>query len=149
NPEVFEAHRAGYFNRYQPKDLAEINLVEGIAQDYWRVARARHDESAIFLLCQTESGEEGSDTWLKHSMVLARLTLYIGRIERSIERNIKSLEALQTERKKIESKQLEEAKLLVQLAWRNGKEYDPARDFPPETGFEFSAADLAALVEQD
>ena len=62
------------------------------------------------------------------------------------------LKEVQAERRAKQAKQLEEAKLLAQLALSKGETYDPSRDFPAEkgqNGFAFSAAEINLLLDRE
>ena len=62
------------------------------------------------------------------------------------------LPALQTERKAAVAKAEKEARLLLQLAEHEGRNFDPAIDFPPESkplGFVFSKLEIKRQIERD
>ena len=61
---------------------------------------------------------------------------------------MKQLEALQAERKARQAQQLEEAKLLAQLALIEGQVYDPKQDIALP-GFVYSSRELNALIDRD
>ena len=65
---------------------------------------------------------------------------------------MKLLKEIQAERRAKQAKQLEEAKLLAQLALSKGETYDPSKDFPPvagQNGFAFSAAEINRLLDRE
>ncbi|SPE40282.1 hypothetical protein SBA3_370047 [Candidatus Sulfopaludibacter sp. SbA3] len=73
------------------------------------------------------------------------MSLYEGRIHRRMERNMKMLKELQTERKAALEQVVEDATVLAQYAASQGEAYDPERDFPPEAlppQFGFSLSEI-------
>ena len=143
----WELHRAGYFERFSPVGIPEINLVEGIAHDNFRLIRIRAIEDDIFL--RTPETDAPEEVWTAHHKELNNLALYMQRTERLIERSTKSLKELQTERRAAETKALEEAKLLAECAWEEGRLYDHAIDGDPRQAFVFSNDELALAVTRD
>ena len=98
--------------------------------------------------------------WMEDSKNLQNLSFYEQRISRNLQRNMALLDRLQSERKAAaekaaaeekaaRAKAFEEAKLLAQLSLMKGQPYDPKRDFPPENGFDFSAAEINAAIDRD
>jgi hypothetical protein len=158
---AFEKHCAGIRDALHPAGAFELDLAQSIAEDRWRLARARALESGIFALGYShQTGESPNHpevdaalsqarTWLADGKNLQLLTLYEQRIHRSIEKTMEQLKALQTERMAARQKALEEAQLLAQLAYMRDQPYDPARDFPPEIaeiGSEFSTRVINQLI---
>ena len=78
----------------------ETDLVQSVADDRWRLKRAAAIEANIYTIGLTEpdklhTGHEQSDaalamarTFLEHGGDLALLSLYEGRLQRKVERNI-------------------------------------------------------------
>jgi hypothetical protein len=160
---AFKKHCHGICEALAPVGAIELDLAQAIAEDRWRLNRARALENSIFALGQSEhlreySGEPEVDvaltqgrTWMDHAHELHLLTTYENRIRRSVEKNTAELNALQTQRKAAIAKAEEEARLLVQLAEAEGGDYDPADDFPPETqpiGFVFSRPAIQRQIER-
>ncbi|HEY6344315.1 MAG TPA: hypothetical protein VIY49_22715, partial [Bryobacteraceae bacterium] len=143
--QAFKKHCDGIREALAPVGALELDLAQAIAEDRWRLNRARALENSIFALGQSEhlvqdSGHPEADaalaqgrTWMAHAHQLHLLTTYENRIRRSVEKNTAELQALQAQRKAAIAKAEEEAVLLVQLAQTEGGEYDPADDFPPES----------------
>ena len=162
--QAFKKHCDGIREALAPVGALEIDLAQAIAEDRWRLNRARALENSIFALGQGEhlreySGEPQVDTaiaqgrtWMAHAHELHLLTTYENRIRRSVEKNTAELRALQAERKAAIAKAEEEARLLVQLAEAEGGDYDPADDFPPESqplGFVFSRSAIQRQIDRD
>src|ERR1700733_7048777 len=104
-----------------PETPMERQFALSIAEDSWRLNRARAIENNMFAL-----GHEGERRELQIALADARtfqaqanqfqlLTIYEQRINRNLQRNLKQLHELQAERKAQRERALEEAKLLAQL----------------------------------
>ena len=161
--QAFKKHCDGIREALAPVGALELDLAQAIAEDRWRLNRARALENSIFALGQGEYLREYSGhpetvaafaqgrTWMTHAHELHLLTTYENRIRRSVEKNTAELRALQAERKAAVAKAEEEARLLVQLAEVEGGDYDPADDFPPESqplGFVFSRPAIQRQIER-
>jgi hypothetical protein len=135
--QAFKEHCEGIRGALAPVGAFEADLAQAIAEDHWRLNRARALEDSIFALGQRDhfieaAGHPEADaaftqarTWMAHAHELHLLTTYENRIRRSVEKNTAELRALQTQRKATVAKAEEEARLLVQLAEAEGGDYDP------------------------
>ena len=135
---AFDKHCTGIRESLSPAGAFEIDLAQSIAEDRWRLNRARALEGGIFALGQrlTRRRRPALDqarTWLADSRNLQLLTLYESRIQRSIEKALAQLTTLQEKREAVHRKAMEEAQLLAQLDHMRGQPYEPERDFPAET----------------
>ena len=77
------------------------------------------------------------------------LSLYEGRIQRRVEKNVKMLQEAQAQRKAALKQAVEEAALLAQAAQIQGETYDVEREFPPSAlppQFDFSLPEIARLA---
>src|SRR5271155_957413 len=168
---AFEQHCTGIHESLEPVGALEIELAQSIAEDHWRLKRARAIETGIFALGQqgalgSLATPDRSDpaqlpideaisqarTWLAKSENFQLLALYEQRIHRAIERNMAEFRTLRAERQAARKQALEEAQLLAQLAHSKGEKYNPASDFPPELiqiGSDFSAAGLTRLINRN
>jgi hypothetical protein len=162
--QAFKKHCEGIREALAPVGPLELDLAQSIAEDRWRLNRARAIENSIFALGQGEHIVEDAGhhpevaaafaqglTWIAHARELQLLMTYENRIRRSVEKNTAELRALQAERKAAVAKAEEEARLLVQLAEAEGGDYDPADDFPPESqpvGFVFSRPAIQRQIER-
>jgi hypothetical protein len=161
--QAFKKHCDGIRQALAPVGALEADLAQAIAEDRWRLNRARALENSIFALGQGEHlreyGHPETDaafaqgrTWMAHAHELHLLTTYENRIRRSVEKNTAELRALQAERKAAIAKAEEEARLLVQLAEAEGGDYDPADDFPAESqplGFVFSRSAIQRQIDRN
>jgi hypothetical protein len=169
--EASDHHCAGIRESLEPVGALEIELAQSIAEDHWRLKRARAIETGIFALGQmgalgslvTNDRDDPAQlpidealsqarTWLAKSENFQLLALYEQRIHRAIAKNMAQFRTLRTERQAARQQALEEAQLLAQLAHSKGEKYDPARDFPPELlqiGSDFSSAGLSRLINRN
>ena len=170
--QAFDQHCTGIRESLEPVGALEIELAQSIAEDHWRLKRARAIESGIFAAGQqgllgfnfgvatTEDPAQllledtliQARTWLAQSGNFQLLALYEQRIHRAIEKNMAQLRTLRAERQAAHKQALEEAQLLAQLAYSKGEKYDPARDFPPEIlqiGSDFSSVGIRRLINRN
>jgi hypothetical protein len=147
-----EAHDhfcSGIVDSLQPETSMEQQLAHSVAEDNWRLNRARAIENNMFAL-----GHEGEHRGLQIALADARtfqsqanqfqlLTIYEQRINRNVLRNLKQLQELQAERRQQREHALEEAQLLAQQSLLNGLPYEPAKD-----GFGFSNAEINSAIDR-
>jgi hypothetical protein len=163
---AFEKHCQSIVEALAPVGILEHDLAQSIAEDKWRLNRARAIEHGIFALGQMADESQPDSlqndpreidqpeisqalsqakTWIEDGKHIQLLALYQQRIQRSIERNIAELRTLRAERLAARQQAVEEAILLSQLAKSKGETYNPAADFPsPE--FVFSIAEFELLI---
>jgi hypothetical protein len=140
--EAFNKHCDGIRKDLDPEGALETNLAQAIAEDYWRLNRARALENGIFALGQTEHVPEDSEqpeldaalaparTWMDHAHQLQLLTTYESRIRRSVEKNTAEFRALKAERKRAPFEA--ELEHFINQQFEGGN-HDPAGDVPAET----------------
>jgi hypothetical protein len=140
-------------------------LAQEIAEDRWRLKRARSLENSIFAeghnnhVGELESGHPQVDAalaegriWIEQAKYFHLLTLYESRIRRTIEKNTVELKAMQSQRKEAFAAAQKEAILLARLAQTEGATYVPAADFTPAHdfgGFVFSSSEIARLLDRE
>jgi hypothetical protein len=168
---AFEQHCTCIRESLEPVGALETELAQSIAEDHWRLKRARAIETGIFaagVLGQLGHPYGGiredaaqvpidealskAHTWLTKSQNFQLLALYEQRIHRAIEKNMAQLRTLRVERQAVRQQALEEAQLLAEHAYSKGEKYDPARDFPPEIlqiGSDFSSAGIRRLIDRN
>jgi hypothetical protein len=154
---AYEKHCQGYHQSLAPRGPVEIDLVQAVADDRWRLKHAACLESSIFADGITQpdevtSGNAEVDTalaqgrvWISKGGNLQLLGLYESRIQRRFEKNMAEIRTLQSDRKASLEQILEEADLLWQLAESKGEEADPSQ-FVVLTRFDFSGTDIIRLV---
>jgi hypothetical protein len=161
---AYTSHCEGILADLQPVNHRERWLANSIAEDQWRLNRARALESNIFAIGMSRTdinidSAEGhaaicqAKTWLADGRQLQQLALYESRIRRSIEKNEKQLKELQAERKAAYDKALDEEMLLARLAIMEGETYSvaPEEDGRPDrpNGFGFSTEQILTRVRRE
>jgi hypothetical protein len=144
-----------------PNSDAERQLASDIANDQWRLNRARAIEENIFALdLATSPLESGDDyetgqalnqaqTYLDHARELQLLTVYAGRIARAISKNKAELKALQAERNAARERAFEEALLLAELNESKGLPHDSEQTSTCGHGFGFSASEIKYHLDRN
>jgi hypothetical protein len=155
---LYEQFRATTMATLEPAGETEHALTQSIADDLWRLNRARAIEENIFALDlatapETEDNEihlafSQAQTFLDHAREIQLLTLYANRIARSIDKNKAELRSLQAARRQAREAALEEAILLAELAQSKGETYDPNMEATPGHGFGFSTSEIHRLIDR-
>jgi hypothetical protein len=139
--EAFNRFCAEIVASLNPANAIERQLAQSIAQDNWRLNRARAMEDNILALGHTgNAAEMDAENPQIHAAVTAArvfsddpvqfqlLTLYMQRTNRDIHRNMQLLRELQAERRAERAAELKEASRLQQLAEMKGVPYDASAD---------------------
>ena len=158
--DAFETFAREIRQAYFPVGALETQIAQSIAEDEWRLSRARAIENNVIALGHSSiDGEVDTvNTQMHAAMTQARvfwrnpekfalLSIYEQRISRKLERNEARLRALQTERKAALEAALEEARLLAELAESKGETYHPAPDFESRIGFGFSLPEFTRQLD--
>jgi hypothetical protein len=137
----YERHLAAFQDEYQPIGLCECELVQSIADTFWRLARIPCLEMAIFAKGRIEFANlfdehslaarphlTDAQTFLVYEKQIRNLQLQEARLVRRRERETAELRKLQAER--------------IQQAERVQKE--DIRQATPANGFEFSTSEFQA-----
>jgi hypothetical protein len=158
---AYDKHCQGYHESLAPALPIEVDLVQSIADDRWRMKRASAIENCIFaegiaLTDDAVSGHPEIDAalaqaavWLQKSGSLQLLALYESRIQRRFERNMAELRTLQTERKDALQQAVEKAALILDFADNKGASFDVETEFPDgaiPAKFVFSLAQIKSLA---
>ncbi len=153
---AYKTYETGILEALAPVGTYERDLAICIAQNRWRLHRARALESNILGLghhlladeldaptAEVEVAVTQAQTWLNHHQALTNMTLYEARIERTITHNKRELDALQATRKAAEAQAREEAEVLLanQLAQ---DEQNPIDTTIQVNGFVFSTTKIIA-----
>jgi len=143
--QALDQHCTGIRDALEPVSTLELDLEQTIAEDRWRLKRARALETGIVALGQLGAAPDRDDpAQLPIDEALSQNRTWLAKgIHRTIERNMAQLRTLRAERKAARQPALEKAQLLAQLAYSKSEKYDPASGFPPEMlqiGSDFSRA---------
>jgi hypothetical protein len=136
----------------KPKGLLETKAVQTIADTYWRLDRIRAMENNLFALALEEQEPLSSDPLISSALaqaksldggadLLAKLSLYEQRLNRTLAQAQAHLKELQRERAQAEARDLAAAEEILNLKEALGEEWEPKQD-----GFEFSSEHLDAYI---
>jgi hypothetical protein len=161
---VFQKHCAEIRDALSPVGPIESYHAQAIAEDMWRLQRARALENGIFAQGhnrhiedinsghpETDAALAQSQTWIEQAHSLHLLTVYEQRINRALEKNTIQLKALQTERKEAHHRAQQHAIAFVQLAESKGQTYDPGQDFAPPSahgGFVYARPEIGRAIDR-
>jgi hypothetical protein len=153
-----DAFSAALIKSMAPEGALELQLAQRVATDSWRLNRASAIEDNIFALghfrgpndldieqAELHAAMTAARTFMREAKAIELLTLYEQRLNRSIHKNLATLQALQTTRKAEQKAALEEAARLLELSEMNGLPYEPAQTYE-SNGFVFSTAQLRAHI---
>ena len=158
---AYHQHCQSIKKSFAPEGAFEAGLVQSISDDRWRLFRASsldQNTGAISIggpdKITTEHPQVATALaqaigWAADAKNLSLLSLYEGRIQRRVEKNVKMLQQFQAQRKAALRQVVEEAALLAQAAQIIGETYDIEREFPREAlppQFDFSVAAIARLA---
>jgi hypothetical protein len=158
--EHFDAFVKGMMTDLAPLGTHETFLANSIAEEAWRLNQIRARCANLTAVGDFDgAGDnyrpmENQNTGLESAVIdavvardqskqLALMSLYAQRTQRACEKYKKELNELQEKRKADRASQLEEARLLFQLANTQGLAYDPAKD-----GFVFSLQFIRAQTDR-
>jgi hypothetical protein len=158
---AFDEHCTNLMADFKPETYREKILAMSIAEDMWRLNRARAMENNIFALGMSGAIGDATDVdspeghaaaacqarvWLADGKNIQLLALYETRIRRNIEKNEKQLNQLQAERKAAHAKALYQEILLAKLAISEGIPYHAPEE---QNGFEFSSHEITRLARRE
>ncbi len=154
---MHDAFSAAIVESLAPEGAMETQFAQRIATDSWRLNRISAVEDNLFALGHNAHADdiEIEDPEIHAALTAARvftaeskqlqlLTLYEQRINRNIQKNLATLQALQAARIAKREAEMKEAKKLLQLSEMKGLSYEPAKD-----GFVFSIAQIHAALDKE
>ena len=154
---MHDAFSAAMVESLAPEGAMETQLAQRIATDSWRLNRISAVEDNLFALGHNAHSDDieienpeihaaltAAKVFQVESKQLQLLTLYEQRINRSIQKNLATLKALQAERLAKREAEMKEAKKLLQLSEMKGLPYEPVKD-----GFVFSTAQIHAALDKE
>jgi hypothetical protein len=155
---AYEKHCKVVLEAFAPVGDFERDIAQSIADDGWRLKRARAIEASMFGLglhehaadntghTQVDDAFAQARTWKKDAHNLQLLTVYEQRIRRAVDKNMAQLKTLQAERKQAAAEAMKQAKLLYRFAESQGKPYQPEAYFitaPEVRESVFSSTEIA------
>ncbi len=154
---MHDAFSASIVENLAPEGAMEIQLAQRIATDSWRLNRISAVEDNLFALGHNAKSDETEteDPEIHAALTAAKvfnaeakqlqlLTLYDQRINRNLQKNLATLQALQEARRAKREAEMKEAKKLLQLSEMKGLPYEPTKD-----GFVFSTAEIHAAIDKE
>src|SRR5579863_4429226 len=154
--EIFDAFVQGMMTDFAPAGTHETFLANSIAEEAWRLNQIRARCANLSAVGDFDGAgddyraAEGIEDAVidsvvarDHSKELALMSLYSQRTQRAYEKYRKELNELQQQRKAREAADLEEARLLFQLADTQGLTFDPKKE-----GFVFSLPFIRTQTER-
>ena len=162
--EAFDKFCAGLIADYRPEGSAETQLAQSIAEDHWRLNRARAIEHNIFALGfasstiaadsdnpQIDAALAQAQTFRDEGKTFGLITLYEQRIHRNLQRNLDRLRELQVERRAARSEALAELIELNEMNRLQNKTNGISAEVSPQTmtsghGFVFSPQEMALAL---
>jgi hypothetical protein len=139
--QAYDKHSRIVLEALAPATDFERDIAQSIADDRWRLKRARSIEASVFALGtqsqlaastghpQVDEAFSQARAWAEQAHNLALLTIYEQRIHRAMEKNMAHLETLQAKRKASAKQAMEQAKDLYEFAVAQGKPYQPESFF--------------------
>ena len=151
---AYEKHCNAIHRSLAPVNAMELDLVQSIADDRWRLRRAAAIENAIFAmgigdLAEVDVALSMAKVWLEQGKSLQLLTLYESRIQRRVEKNLALLRQMQQDRAAALQKAAAEVELLTRQAAAQGVIYEAEREYPDEalpSQLVFSKPQIAGLA---
>ena len=161
--EAYHRFTDSFHADHKPSGVLEIQIVQCIADDYWRLNRAKNMEGHLFALfiqqkapgvdAQNEQVRDGlamTDGLREQTKALATLSMHQQRINRTILSNVKLLKELQAERFSKERSDMTKAANLYQLhQHENAESKDPVPYNPANDGFVFSTEEIDSYLDRD
>jgi hypothetical protein len=154
---MHDAFSASIVETLAPEGAMETQLAQRIATDSWRLNRLSAVEDNLFALGHSAHSDDietahpeihaaltAAKVFKEESKQLQLLTLYEQRINRNIQKNLATLQALQAARIAKREAEMKEAKKLLQLSEMKGLPYEPIKD-----GFVFSTAEIHAAIDKE
>jgi hypothetical protein len=152
---AYQMHCAQFHAELKPKGLLETKAVQTIADTYWRLNRIRAMENNLFSLSVQEQPEDLATDPLIHCALaqakaldtrgelLARLSLYEQRLNRTLVLAKADLKQLQQERAEAEEEARKAAADIRNFKQALSQPWQPEQD-----GFEFSNAELTLWMRR-
>ena len=161
--EQYRLFTGSFHEDHKPSGALETQIVQCIADDYWRLNRAKNLEGHLFALFIHEKapGIDTPDEQVRNALAMAdglreqtkalsTLSMHQQRINRTILSNVKLLRELQAERLEKQKAEMARAATLYQLHENENAELkDPVPYNPAEDGFVFSIQEIDSYLDRE
>ena len=161
---VYQKQHDEILAEYNPVGPTEIFYDASVAENIFRISRCRALENGIFAngfrqhIDSIDAGHPEVDaslaaarTFEEQGRQIALLSVYEGRLRRTLEKDLAALKALQAERKEKYERAADQATAFARYAAARDEEYEPGDDFQPAAdwgGFVFSEPELLARYDR-
>jgi hypothetical protein len=159
--EQYRLFTGSFHEDHKPSGALETQIVQCIADDYWRLNRAKNLEGHLFALFIHEKapGIDTPDEQVRNALAMAdglreqtkalsTLSMHQQRINRTILSNVKLLRELQAERLEKQKAEMARAATLYQLHENENAELkDPVPYNPSKDGFVFSTEEIDSHLD--
>ena len=159
--EAYHRFTDSFHNDHKPAGALETQIVQCIADDYWRLNRAKNLEGHLFALFilqkapgidtqheQVRDALAMADGLREQTKALATLSMHQQRINRTILSNVKLLKDLQAERLEKQKAEMARAATLYKLhEHQNAESKDPVPYNPSKDGFVFSTEEIDSYLD--
>ena len=152
--ERYEAHLAEYDKIYKPVGELELEIVQKLADTWWRLDRIPGLEEALYVKGCNEFADQVVELDPRARLTMLRMHTYVAyerqfrnlqlqeqRLFRLLDKLKAELKTLQKEREEAERAALSRAAMLYTAAKKDGKRFVPS-----DHGFEFSTADVESFL---
>ena len=157
-----EAFCKRFVEEYCPSSLHERLIVRAIAEDYWRIGRARAVENNLFAIDISRRADDplaGGNPQIENAIHMALtfredgasfqlLNVYERRAYQNLERNVRRLEQARREHAALRAKALRDAAHLARVHQLLGSTFDLESESKANGGFVFSNVEISAAIER-
>ena len=145
DPTQYEAHRAQFFDEYQPATPTETQLVQELVDTAWRLNRIPLLETGLIARAENPPNDQARidfDIVDAHRLI-AGINLQGARLSRQFQKTLDKLREIQEDRLENERRELEDAAAQLELYKHKGEPWEPA-----EHGFVFSKEQVERASER-
>ena len=128
DPAQYEAHRAQFFDEYQPATPTETQLVQELVDTAWRLNRIPLLEAGLIARAENPPNEQAAidfDIVDAHRLI-AGINLQGARLSRQFQKTLDKLRDIQEDRRERERCDLKDAAALLELYKHKGEPWEPA-----------------------
>ena len=145
DPAQYEAHRAQFFDEYQPATPTETQLVQELVDTSWRLNRIPLLEAGLIARAENPPNEQARidfDIVDAHRLI-AGINLQGARLSRQFQKAVQTLRDIQESRLQRERRDLEDAAAQLELFKHKGEPWEPA-----EHGFVFTKEQIERAADR-
>jgi hypothetical protein len=139
DPTQYEAHRAQFFDEYQPATPTETQLVQELIDTSWRLNRIPLLEAGLIARAENPPNEQARidfDIVDAHRLI-AGINLQGARLSRQFQKTVDKLREIQEDRRERERRDLKDAAALLELYKHKGEPWEPS-----DHGFVFTKEEV-------